>query len=148
MLETYVTFTRKKLIFLVLLFICILLICNQIYLAGNIQGNALTNTMRLDYLKNTGYVVIEDMPSTKNVILPEIFSDVYSNYNDLQLSAGYDLSLYKGCEVTIYSYQINAPGDYDGTCFANMIVYNNRIIGGDVSSAALGGFMLPLGKNG
>lgn len=85
-----------------------------------------------------------DEPSTKTVTLPEVFSDIYSNYNALQLSAGYDLSLYKGCEVIIYSYQINAPDGYEGECLANIIVYNNRVIGGDVSSAMLGGYMLPI----
>ena len=56
----------------------------------------------------------------------------------------YDLSNYKGCEVVIYTYNINAPTGYSGECVINIIVYNNRVIGGDVSSVALGGFMLPI----
>lgn len=82
------------------------------------------------------------------VNIPEKFYDVYENYNALQQLANYDLSLYKGCEVTIYTYTINPPSDYTGECVANLMVYNDRIIGGDISATALGGFMLPLKKQG
>ena len=124
--------------------LCILFICNELYTAGNKHTNALTNADRLDYLKTAGYTVLCDKPAVKVVTIPQKFLDIYNNYNILQLTSGYDLSLYKGCEVTIYSYKIDAPNGYSGECLANVIVYNNRIIGGDVSSVCLGEFMLPL----
>ena len=62
----------------------------------------------------------------------------------MQKSAGYDLSLYKGCQVTIYTYQINPVQNSAGESVVNLMVYNNKIIGGDISSTALGGYMLPL----
>ena len=124
--------------------LCALIICNELYIAGNSHKNALTNADRLNYLKTAGYTVLCDEPAKKDVTLPQKFSEIYNSYNTLQLSSGYDLSLYKGCEATIYSYEIDTPVGYNGECLANIIVYNNRIIGGDVSSASLGGFVLPL----
>lgn len=143
-MKPYITFTKKRLLIIFAVFICVGFICCEIYAAGNNVANAKTNADRLIFIKNSGYTVASNEPEVKTVYIPEVFYDVYSNYNALQQSSGYDLSLYKGCEVTIYSYKISAPSGYTGECLMNIIVYNDRIIGGDVSSSALGGFMLPL----
>lgn len=113
---------------------------------NNLDENAVTNSERLIFIKNLGYTVTNNEPNTKSVNIPEKFYDVYQNYNLLQQKAGYDLSLYKGCEVVIYTYNINPPVKYTGEWAINLIVYNNRIIGGDVSASAFGGHMLPLKK--
>ena len=126
------------------MFVCIGFICCEIYAAGNNVTNSKTNADRLIFISNSGYNVLSNEPSVKTVNIPEVFCDVYKNYNTIQKAAGYDLSLYKGCEVTIYTYKIDPPSDYTGECVINIIVYNDRIIGGDVSSPALGGFMLPI----
>ena len=46
----------------------------------------------------------------------------------------------------IYTYNIKAPKDYSGECVFNMIVYKGRVIGGDISSRQLDGYMLPIVK--
>lgn len=143
-MKPYVTFTKKRLIIVFAVFICVGLICCEIYAAGNNNINAKTNADRLIFIKDLGYTVLSDEPTAKLVTVPEVFYDVYDNYNALQQSVGYDLSLYKGCEVMMYTYKINPPSSYTGECVINIIVYNDRVIGGDVSSTALGGFMLPL----
>ncbi|MBQ8741646.1 MAG: DUF4830 domain-containing protein [Clostridia bacterium] len=143
-MKPYVTFTKKRFLIILAVFICAGFICCEIYAAGNNNANAKTNADRLIFVKNSGYTVLSNEPIVKTVNIPEFFSDVYDNYNALQQSAGYDLSLYKGCEVEIYTYKINPPSGYAGECVINIIVYNDRVIGGDISSTALGGFMLPL----
>ncbi len=143
-MKAYVTFTKKGLLIMFAVFICIGAVCGEVFAAGNKPTNAKTNADRLLFIKGLGYTVLSDEPTAKTVNIPEVFYDVYNNYNTLQQSAGYDLSLYKGCEVTIYTYSINPPSDYSGECVINIIVYNDRVIGGDVSSSALGGFMLPI----
>ena len=143
-MKNYITFTRKGLFAILAVIIIIILVCGEIYALSNTQCNAKTNVDRMDFIKGNGYTLLSDQPETKTVIIPECFSDVYNNYNNIQLLSGYDLSNYKGCEVVIYTYNINAPTGYSGECVINIIVYNNRVIGGDVSSVALGGFMLPI----
>lgn len=145
-MKAYVTFTKKNLLIMLVAFVCIGFICCEICAASNIVTDAKTNADRLNFVKNLGYTVLSDQPETKKVNIPDVFYDVYKNYNALQKSSGYDLSQYKGCEVTIYTYTINTPNGYTGECVINLIVYNDRIIGGDISSAALGGFMLPLAR--
>ena len=126
--------------------LCISFICFEISAVSNAEINAKTNADRLLFIKNLKCTVKSNEPVRKTVHIPEVFYDVYNEYNTLQQSAGYDLSLYKGCEVTIYTYGINPPLGYDGECVVNLIVYKDKIIGGDISSMALGGFMLPLNR--
>ncbi len=126
------------------LIVCMGFIFCEIAAVSNSDVNAFTNADRLIFVKNLGCDILSDEPMVKNVYIPEVFYDVYKNYNALQQAAEYDLSLYKGCEVTIYTYNIAPPHDYTGECVVNLIVYKNKIIGGDISSTALGGFMLPL----
>ncbi len=116
----------------------------EICTVENTDKNALNNSERIVFIKNAGYTLLSGEPETKFVKIPETFSDVYNNYNEIQRLAGYDLSDFKGCEVVIYTYEIETPQDYSGECVFNMIVYNDRVIGGDVSSRTLGGFMLPI----
>lgn len=143
-MKQYITFTKKGFFIIFLAIVCIGFICGEIYAAGNNNANAKTNADRLIFIKNLGCEVINTQPNSKTVHIPEVFYDVYNNYNLLQKTAGYDLALFKGCEVNIYAYKINPPRGYEGECVVNLMVYKDRIIGGDISSVALGGFMLPL----
>ncbi len=146
-MNAYITFTKKRLAATLAIFICLGFICCELYAAANKTTNAKTNADRLVFIKQLGYTVTQESPTTKTVTIPEVFYDVYQNYNALQQKGGYDLSDYKGCEVALYTYKINTPKGYKGQCVINILVYNDRIIGGDISSVALDGFMLPLKSN-
>lgn len=146
-MKAYVTFTKKRIAVLMAVFLCVGFVCCQLYTAGNNVLNAKTNADRLIFIKRLGYSVTDKTPTSKSVIIPEVFYDTYNDYNLLQRKSGYDLSLYKGCAVTLYSYKIKTPQNYDDECVINIIVYNDRVIGGDVSSVIIGGFMLPIKSN-
>lgn len=126
--------------------VCVGFVCCEIAAVTSVNTNVITNADRLQFIRNLGYNVISNEPTAKTVNIPATFYSDYEKYNNLQKSAGYDLALYKGCEVTIYTYNIDALLNYDGECVVNLIVYNDRIIGGDISSTIFGGFMIPLKK--
>ena len=144
MLNTYIIFTKKRLAVVLMLFIAALLIFGEIYAAGNKNQDARTNAQRISFISSLGCETLSDTAAVKQVTIPTTFSDVYSNYNNLQKKSGYDLSDYKGCKATLYTYSIKTPQNYSGECALNILVYNNRVIGGDISSLELNGFMLPL----
>ncbi len=73
--------------------------------------------------------------------IPAEFDKVMNAYNELQKNQGLDLAKYKGKEVTRYTYKITNYPDYKGTVFANVIIYKNRVIGGDVCSSDVTGFI-------
>ena len=143
-MQPYITFTKRGLFIILAILFCVVFICCEINAVSNSTLNAKTNSERLLFIEKLGCSVVKKDPESKSVRIPEEFSDVYNKYNDLQQTAGYDLSLYKGCQVIIYTYKILPPKEYSGNCVVNLIVYKDKIIGGDISSTALGGFMLPL----
>ncbi|MGN0661451.1 MAG: DUF4830 domain-containing protein [Oscillospiraceae bacterium] len=115
--------------------------------AAPVNGSGLgsTNEQRIEFLKSFGWEVSSEAMEIETVIIPAEFSDVYENYNEIQKQQGYDLSDYKSKEVKRYTYEVkNYPlsdSSLSGTIRANLLVYNGVIIGGDVCSVSLGGFM-------
>lgn len=93
------------------------------------------------FLTDLGYS-FNPQYTKKTFTLPIEFDMVYNNYNEIQKEAGYDLAPFRGKSCTMYTYELtNHPF---GKCNANIIVYNGEIIGGDISSVNLDGFMTPL----
>ena len=78
--------------------------------------------------------------SEDTVLIPKQFSPVFEEYNELQKQQGFDLSEYCGMEVTMYTYRVVDSGR-EGDVLAVLYVLNGAVIGGDVHSTALDGFM-------
>lgn len=82
--------------------------------------------------------------SQDQVTLPETFGSSYADFLALQKEAGFHLAPYAGKTVTRYTYEIkNYPVGSD-IVYADLMVYNHVIIGGDVRSSSLDGFMSSL----
>lgn len=137
--------TRKSLAVVFLLTLITIIISGQFYAAANPVLNAKTNAERVAYIKSLGLNPDDSNSEKKTVTIPMEFSAVYKNYNALQRQAGYDLSGYKGASVTVYTYPVgkSKTGNTD-EYYVNLLVYKNRIIGGDISSRNFYGEMLPL----
>ncbi len=102
---------------------------------------AKTNQGRTNFLRSFGWEVEEIPVSTDEVKIPEKFDEVMENYNAIQLEQGFDLSGYCGKKVKKYTYIIhNYPNEPEGIR-ANIFVYKDRIIGGDICSIAADGFI-------
>ena len=94
---------------------------------------------RKNFIRVHGFEIAEDY-TTKTITIPLVWSDVYENYNKLQKSQGYDLSLFKGVTVTQYTYTVtNYPSDE--VVLVHLLVYDGVIIGADLMSTAADGFM-------
>ena len=99
-----------------------------------------SNEERIAFLNAYGWEVGEDPISIEEVVIPAEFDDVYTQYNEIQQYQGLDLSRYQGKTVKRYTYEItNYPGGED--VHANLLIYKERVIGGDVCSAEFEGFM-------
>ncbi len=144
---------NKKIAIMVVVAIAVLLSAIIISIAsGSSHGSSAvsqkvkTNEDRIMFLKNLGWEVDETAIGEKLVIIPKEFSDVYETYNQLQLDQGYDLSEYRGLEAIIYTYTVTNYSGYNGNVVADLYVMNYEVIGGDIHSLALDGFMHGLGK--
>ena len=98
---------------------------------------------RIAFISSFGWEIEEDPIDVREVYIPDEFDDTYNAYNEIQLSQDYDLSDYKGFQVTKWVYRIvNYPGYADKDCIQiTLLVYNGYVIGGDVCSVELDGFM-------
>lgn len=100
-----------------------------------------TNEDRIAFLAQFGWKVDEDSVDQIEVVIPEKFDKVFTGYNEIQKRQGLDLSKYKGKTVMRYTYEITNYENENGKVYANVIVYRNKVIGGDICSADVGGFI-------
>jgi hypothetical protein len=103
-----------------------------------------SNSERIGFLNSQGWIVKPDPVEEEEVTLPTEFNDTYTDYLRLQESQGFDLKKYAGEDVVIYVYDILNFPDYPEGIQANMIVANNRLIGGEIRQDAANGFIVPL----
>ncbi len=116
----------------------------QLYPPG---PDASTREGRRAFLAALGWEIDPGGEERKEVLIPDCSTGVMAAYNALQLRQGYDLSRWEGQRVAQFSYRVtNYPG-YDGAVYAVLYVSGRRVIGGDVHSAALNGFMHGLGRD-
>lgn len=94
-----------------------------------------------NFLSQFGWTVDAEPAEVESVTIPAEFDKVYAAYNELQKSQGLNLAKYRGKEVKRYTFTVTNYEGYDGTVLANVLVYRNRVIGGDVCSADASGFV-------
>ena len=104
-----------------------------------------TPESRVEFLSHLGYTVSSEPVRTQEVQIPKEFTEVYEQYNALQLSQGFDLSKYKGKRIMQYVYRIeNWPEENSEPVYATLLTYKNKLIGGELSRGGADGFLRPL----
>ena len=93
------------------------------------------------FLSQFGWVVDAGSAEAQEVTVPAQFDKVFAGYNELQRSQGLDLSKYKKKTVTRYTFAVTNYDVYEGAVYANVLVYRGRVIGGDICSADVSGFI-------
>ena len=96
---------------------------------------------RLEFLASLGWEVDASSETAKEIVLPETLGGVLAEYNELQKQQGYDLSQYCGEVCESYTYVLTSYPSGETGVIAQLFIYKGRVIGGDIHSAALGGFM-------
>lgn len=99
------------------------------------------NSDRLAFIEQFGWKVDSTPLESVEVSIPEEFDKVYLGYNEMQKEQGLGLTKYKGKTVTRYTYNVTNYPDYEGDVYISLLVYKNKVIGGDVCSADVGGFV-------
>ncbi len=111
------------------------------------QGIMLSSQQeQLEFLHGLGWETSVEPIDCRSVVIPEEWSDVYTEYNELQIQQGFDLDKYRGKYAEIYTYEIYNYGDSRPNIVANLIICDGRLIAGDVCCTELGGFMQGLVK--
>lgn len=105
--------------------------------------SAETDAQRKAFLAQCGWQTAEDPMEVREVIIPAEFNAVYTEYNALQQAQGFDLARYKGKRVKRWTYEItNYPDQTDHLrVYADLLVYGGQVIGGNVGTREVNGFM-------
>ncbi len=112
------------------------------------QTSAITaNDSRVKFLESFGWEVTPAPKESTQVRIPEESGEMFRRYNALQKGQGYDLSKFAGKKVMRYVYEItNYPGAQEPV-YATVLVYKNKVIGGDVTDTSvkgkIRGFQMP-----
>ncbi len=118
-------------------------VVNTLYTqTANVNFNKIkTNDDRIDFLEQFGWTVSEKPSDEEEVTIPNDFDKIMLSYNEFQRQMGLDLAKYKGKKVMRYTYEITNYPEYEGRVYANLLIYRNKVIGGDVCSADASGFL-------
>ena len=98
------------------------------------------------FLAQFGWEVEPEPLEEMKIRIPEEFDKVMKSYNELQRGQGLDLAKYRGKEVTRYTFAVTNYPKYKGTVMANVILYRNRVIAGDLCSSDVTGFIHGFGN--
>lgn len=104
-------------------------------------GKIKSNEDRINFLRQFGWESAAEPTQTEEVVIPSEFDKVFAGYNEIQKSQGLDLGKYKNKKMTRYTYEITNYEGYEGTVYANILVYKNKVVGGDICSADASGFL-------
>lgn len=106
-----------------------------------------SNDARVEYLKGLGWEVNASPVESNQVRIPKNLTEVYERYNDLQKSQGFDLTDYAGKTVMRYVYKVNNYPGATEPVYATLLIYKNRVIGGDITNTAVDGAISGLLKS-
>ena len=100
-----------------------------------------SNQDRVEYLSAYGWQVSQEPIATQELLIPEEMDDSYSEYLALQAEQGFQLEKYAGKRVKRYTYEVlNYPSGEAGVQ-ANLLICKNTVVGGEVLSPRLDGFL-------
>lgn len=108
-----------------------------------INYKAETAAERRAFLSQFGWKISEDPVEVSEVIIPENFDDGYTEYAAMNKAQGLNLEPFKGMRAKRWTYTVlNYPGlENTKSVQANLLIFDGRVIGGDICSLELGGFI-------
>lgn len=151
-----ISMSSKKIYKISLIVICVLVAVSCVALVlfncskSNSQNeslsvnNSASNTAEiLEFISNFGWEINPEPDEIREIIIPTEFDEVYNNYNKIQLSQGYDLRDYSGKRAKNWTFTVlNYPGFENAEYIKiNILICDGKVIGGDVCSVKLDGFM-------
>lgn len=93
------------------------------------------------YLDKYGWTHSDTPIEIEKIIIPSEFNSTYNKYNDLQKKQNFNLEKYRGKTCIRLTYKITNYKSYPDCVNANILIYNGKIIGADISSVRLDGFI-------
>lgn len=116
-------------------------------ICGKYSISAKDNNERINFLNQFNLKVSPEPVEETEINIPSQFNKVYEKYNAIQKENGLDLEKYKGKTCTKYTYKILNYKNEKSEVRANLLILDGKVIGGDICSVDLDGFMHGFTKN-
>ena len=111
-------------------------------IAGLFSIDNATNDMIVTFIQDLGWEIDAVPSEITHVTLPESLDAVYETYSAVQSHSGFPFADFKGKSVTRYTYNVlNHKKSASDKVTAGVFVYENAIIGAEISSGGMNGFM-------
>ena len=92
------------------------------------------------FFSQLGLSIDEAGKTEKSVVIPAEFDEVYTEYNELQKTAGLDLEPFKGKQASLLTFPVSGGA----ANYVSILVCGGQVIGGHLTDGEYGGEMLPL----
>lgn len=97
---------------------------------------------RISFLEDYGWKVEEIPLSSQTLLIPDPLDESYQDYMSLQVDQGFpSLTQFQGEVVERYTYVITNYPTGEANVQVNLLVYEDEIIGGEVLSPQVNGFL-------
>ena len=93
------------------------------------------------FLAQFGWIVDASPVEVTEVTMPSEFDKIFAAYNEIQKEQGLNLLKYKRKKLTRYTFEVKNYEGYEGRVLANVLVYRGKVVGGDICSADIDGFV-------
>ena len=93
------------------------------------------------FLAQFGWIVDATPVEVTEVTMPDEFDKIFAAYNEIQKEQGLNLAKYKRKKLMRYTFEVTNYEGYNGKVLANVLVYRGKVVGGDVCSADVEGFV-------
>lgn len=103
--------------------------------------NVKTANDGIKFLSQYGWEVESTPVEECEITIPKEFDKVMLSYNEIQKHQGLDLTKYSKKTANRYTFRVTNYPEYEGTVYANIIIYKDKVIAGDICSADARGFM-------
>ncbi len=139
---------RKKFLLWSGFLIGALIICGFIAQGSGTTDHCDTPQAQRDYAASYGWKIGDEPISVTEFTIADQFDKALEQYNEIQLSQGFDLRLLKGQTVRRYTYELlNYPSRKTGVRLS-LVIADGAVVGGDISSVDGDGFMHGFDLNG
>ena len=111
-------------------------VASQVSRSGTEEtGSAMGKEDRVSFLRQCGWIVDAEQEQAEAVTIPAEFDAVYTAFNTIQTTQGYDLLPYAGRTVMSYTYPVLNYPEEEGGVYAELLVQGGEVIGGTVYSS-------------
>lgn len=108
---------------------------------GGMKGGYGSIEKQVEYARSFGWEVSEKPIKVQKFFISDSLDDDLKRYNEIQISQGFDLNDFTGCEVIRYSYSVKNYPHCSTGILLNLTVCDGYIVAADIQSVEGDGFI-------